>query len=212
MYSCISRAQNGCRVQETSLIRKALCSRNRSRDIEEGPRRRHFENLERIKKVGAGTAMGYSLSGIVVATGRDLREVKGGDRVACGGAGIAHHAEYVDVPRNLMVRIPDALGFKEASTVALGAIAMQGVRRADLRLGEYVVVLGLGVIGQLILQMAHCAGCRVIGIDLEERRLGTEKKTRHLVLDSRNRTWLKRFFILRRYERTRSFSRQRPVV
>ena len=191
MYSCISSGTEMAAVQasETSLIRKALAQPEQVKRL---LKRVHGEGisrtLERIKeRWDAGTAMGYSLSGIVVATGRDLREVKGGDRVACGGAGIAHHAEYVDVPRNLIVRIPDALGFKEASTVALGAIAMQGVRRADLRLGEYVVVFGLGVIGQLILQMAHCAGCRVIGIDLEERRLGIGKENgADLVLDSRN--------------------------
>jgi predicted dehydrogenase/threonine dehydrogenase-like Zn-dependent dehydrogenase len=180
MYSCISSGTEMSTVQasETSLIRKAWEQPEQVKKVLEMV---HGEGIsrtfQRIKeRRDAGTPMGYSLSGVVVATGRDLTEVKVGDRVACGGAGIAHHAEYVDVPKNLMLRIPDALGFKEASTVALGAIAMQGVRRADLRLGEYVVVFGLGVIGQLVLQMAHSAGCRVIGIDLEEQRLGIGKE------------------------------------
>jgi predicted dehydrogenase/threonine dehydrogenase-like Zn-dependent dehydrogenase len=91
--------------------------------------------------------------------------------VACAGAQSAHHAEVIRVPRNLVVRIPDGLATAEASTVTLGAIALQGVRRAQPTLGETFVVIGLGVIGQLTHQLLRADGCRVIGVDLDPRRV-----------------------------------------
>jgi predicted dehydrogenase/threonine dehydrogenase-like Zn-dependent dehydrogenase len=119
----------------------------------------------------AGTAAGYSAAGIVIQVGPGLEGIRPGDRVACAGAQCAHHAEVIRVPRNLMTVIPDAVSFEEASTVALGAIAMQGVRRAQPTLGETFVVIGLGVLGQLAAQLLRANGCRVIGIDLDAKRL-----------------------------------------
>jgi predicted dehydrogenase/threonine dehydrogenase-like Zn-dependent dehydrogenase len=118
-----------------------------------------------------GASTGYSISGIVLAAGKDIADIKPGDHVAAAGAGIANHAEYVDVPRNLVMRMPDGLDFKSASTVTLGGIAMQGVRRADLRLGEMAVVIGGGIIGLLALQMLKLSGVRVAVADLDDRRL-----------------------------------------
>ena len=91
--------------------------------------------------------LGYSSAGTVVKTGSDEFEV--GDRVACAGAGYAVHAEYVAVPKNLCVRIPDGVGFKEAAFTTVGAIAMHGVRNANITVGENVAVIGLGLIGLL---------------------------------------------------------------
>jgi predicted dehydrogenase/threonine dehydrogenase-like Zn-dependent dehydrogenase len=180
MYSCISAGTevSTIRSSEKSMIRKALG------DPEYLKRAFHMlrsegvaGTMEKIKRqLDAGSAIGYSLSGIVIGTGENLKGFAIGDRVACAGTGMANHAEYVDVPKNLIVRIPVGLGFQEASTVALGAIAMQGIRRASLEMGEYVVVYGLGNIGQLVLQMAKNAGCRVIAIDLDERRLKISKE------------------------------------
>ena len=87
-------------------------------------------------QLSAGTPIGYSAAGVVVEIGDGLEGVRVGDRVACAGAQCAHHAEIIRVPRNLMTSIPDGVGFDEASSVALGAIAMQGVRRAQPTLGE----------------------------------------------------------------------------
>jgi predicted dehydrogenase len=114
---------------------------------------------------------GYSASGIAVEVGSNIADIEVGDRIACAGAGIANHAEYIEVPRNLLVKIPDKVDFDLASTVTLGAIAMQGVRRADIRLGENIAVIGLGILGQITVQLLKANGCRVIGIDLDARRI-----------------------------------------
>ena len=114
---------------------------------------------------------GYSAAGIVVAFGPDVQDLPISARVACAGAHYAHHAEYIRVPRNLCVPIPDEVDFESASTVTLGAIALQGVRRAKPTLGETFVVVGLGIIGQLTVQILRANGCRVIGIDPDHSRI-----------------------------------------
>lgn len=120
--------------------------------------------------------LGYSISGVVEQVGHSVKHIREGDRVACAGSGLANHAEYVHVPRNLVVKIPQAVAFKEASTVAMGAIALQGIRRGDFSLGEFVVVYGLGLIGQLAAQILVASGCRVIGIDISEERSDMAKR------------------------------------
>ena len=102
-----------------------------------------------------GAAAGYSLAGEVLGVGEQIAGVQAGDRVACAGAQFAHHAEITRVTPNLMVRVPDGVDLTDASTVALGAIAMQGVRRANPTLGESFVVIGLGFIGQLTISDAE---------------------------------------------------------
>lgn len=116
-------------------------------------------------------ATGYSLSGIVSSVGQGITDISVGDFVACAGAQYAHHAAQVKVSRQLCSRIPAGLAPKIASTVTLGAIAMQGVRQADIRLGERVAVIGLGVIGQIASQILLAAGAKVTGLDLDERKL-----------------------------------------
>lgn len=116
--------------------------------------------------------LGYSSAGVVEEVGEGVAEFRVGDRVACAGIGYASHAEVVSVPKNLTVKVPDNLPLKDASTVALGAIAIEAYRIADAHLGETVVLLGLGVIGQILLQILRGAGCRVIGYDIDERRVG----------------------------------------
>lgn len=110
-------------------------------------------------------APGYSSSGIVVSCGADTTGYAPGDRVACAGVGYASHAEFNAVPHAMLSPIPDAVTHEEAAFVALGAIALHGVRQAELTLGETVVVSGLGLVGQLALQLARAAGARVIGCD-----------------------------------------------
>lgn len=123
--------------------------------------------------------LGYSSAGIVVESA--VEEFKVGDRVACAGVGYASHAEIVLVPRNLAVRIPDEVGFDEAAFTTVCAIALQGVRQADVRVGEQVVVTGLGLIGLLAVQILKAGGCHVIGTDVSPRnfelalRLGCDR-------------------------------------
>jgi predicted dehydrogenase/threonine dehydrogenase-like Zn-dependent dehydrogenase len=116
-------------------------------------------------------ALGYSSAGIAVEVGRGISDVAAGDRVACAGLFVATHSEIVAVPRNLLAKIPDGVGFEDAAFVTLGAIAMQGVRLASLELGEQVVVYGLGLVGMIVAQLALAAGCRVIGLDIDPGRI-----------------------------------------
>jgi predicted dehydrogenase/threonine dehydrogenase-like Zn-dependent dehydrogenase len=128
--------------------------------------------LKRVRGVLAGgTPTGYSAAGTVVAVGADVEGFQLGDRVACAGAGIANHAEIIDVPVNLAVKVPDGLGAHLAATVTLGGIAMQGVRRAAPTLGESFLVVGLGILGQLTAQLLQASGCRVIGVDPDHDRI-----------------------------------------
>jgi predicted dehydrogenase/threonine dehydrogenase-like Zn-dependent dehydrogenase len=118
-------------------------------------------------RLDAPLALGYSSAGLVREVGRGAEEFRVGDRVACAGMNYASHAETVFVPKNLAVKIPDGVSFEEAAFVTLGAIALQGVRTAEVRLGESVAVIGLGLLGQLTIQILKAAGCRVVGIDLD---------------------------------------------
>jgi len=115
--------------------------------------------------------LGYSCAGEVIEVGQGAEEFSKGDLVACGGGGYASHAEVVFVPKNLVVRIPDNMSMKEAAFVTLGAIAMQGVRRAELTPGEHVAVIGLGLIGQLTVQILQAYGFPVLGLDVSQRQV-----------------------------------------
>ncbi|MCK4719304.1 bi-domain-containing oxidoreductase, partial [bacterium] len=126
-------------------------------------------------KLSAGTPSGYSLSGRVIEPGAGIDDLRPGQRVAAAGAAYANHAEVVCVPRNLVVPIPDDVSFEHAASVTLGAIAMQGVRRADPTLGEYAAVIGLGLLGQISIQLLKASGIKVIGFDLDPVRV-TEAK------------------------------------
>lgn len=119
------------------------------------------------KEVGCG----YSAAGVVLDVGPGVEGFQRGMAVAVAGAGHANHAEQAVIPVNLAVAIPDGVGFDEASSVALGAIAIQGVRRAGVSLGERVAVIGCGALGVLAVQMLRAAGCRVFATDLDDRRL-----------------------------------------
>ncbi len=131
-------------------------------------------------RLAAGNPTGYSLSGVVIEVGEGVTEFKVGDNVACAGAECAHHAEVVSVPINLSVKMPKNIDFSDAATVTLGAIAMQGVRRANPTLGEIFVVVGMGVLGQITSQLLKANGCRVVATDLDESRL---EKARELGAD-----------------------------
>lgn len=136
--------------------------------------------------------LGYSCAGVVLEVGEGVSDLRSGDAVACAGAGYASHAEVVFVPKNLCVKIPakppragfgDRLGgvgaegasglevrFEEACFTTLGAVALQGLRLAQVELGEAVAVIGLGLVGILAVQLAKAAGCTVVGMDPKESR------------------------------------------
>ena len=130
------------------------------------------ETLKRVfDRLDTPVALGYSCAGTVAAVGKEAGQFSLGDRVACAGQNYASHAEMVYVPKNLCVKIPDGVEFEDASFVTLGAIALQGLRQAEPRLGDRIAVIGLGLLGQLTVQMLKASGCRVIGSDLDSSKL-----------------------------------------
>ena len=117
--------------------------------------------------------LGYSCAGSVVEVGAQVTDIAPGDLVACAGAGHASHSEYVTVPRNLIAKIPsgDPALVEDAAFSTLGSIALHGVRLGDARLGEVVALIGLGLLGHLTLQILKAAGCSVVGLDVDPRRV-----------------------------------------
>ena len=173
--SCISAGTElgGIRASGQSLIRRALDQPDKVkkalRMVREVGLSKAYETI--TGKLESGIATGYSLAGIVIGVGEGVSRFKLGDTVAAAGAGVANHAEFVDVPENLVLPIPHDMSFRDAATVALGSIAMHGVRRADLNMGEFGVVFGTGIIGLLAVQMLKLSGVRVVAVDLDNDRL-----------------------------------------
>jgi predicted dehydrogenase len=132
--------------------------------------------LIRGKLKGNIHMLGYSCSGRVIAVGKKVKNLRVGDYVACAGAGLANHADIVSVPENLTVKLRDKDKIKEASLATIGSIALQGIRRAQLQLGETVCIIGLGLLGQITVQLAKLSGCKVIGIDLIPERIRLAQK------------------------------------
>ncbi len=128
-----------------------------------------------MKKLDAYSPLGYSCAGEVIEVGEGVTEFEVGDLVACAGAGYANHAEIVSVPINLCVKLDTDANLKDAAYNTLGAISMQGVRQADLRLGESCVVIGLGLLGQLAALILKASGVTVIGIDVSEAAVNQAK-------------------------------------
>ena len=133
--------------------------------------------LEKVfTKLDSPIPLGYSSAGRVIELGSNMSGLNIGDRVACGGAGYANHSEINYVPKNLMVKIPDGVDDIDASFVTVGAIALQGVRQTQPLLGERVAVMGLGLLGQLTVQLLKANGCKVIGSDVDPDKIALAKK------------------------------------
>lgn len=159
--------------QETSIIKKLLNKDN----LNKGIAMVREKGLKRTLKVVKDTSqlilvpMGYSSAGRVISVGKNVTNFSPGDLVACAGAGFASHSEFVTVPKNLACKIPKNVSLKDASFTTIGAIALQGIRRSKLMLGETAVVIGVGLLGQLTCQMLSAAGIKVIALDLVDKRL-----------------------------------------
>jgi predicted dehydrogenase len=179
-YSLISTGTelSGISMSKESLLTRAMKQPHNVKKALKMASEKGFVQTYKVIKgmLDFGTPMGYSLAGEVVEVGKNIRDIKKGDLVACSGAGVANHAQFVAVPRLLVSRIPDGLESKQAASVTLGAIAMQGVRQANPKLGEFVAVIGLGLIGQLTVQILKAAGTRILGIDPDPKRCELAKK------------------------------------
>jgi predicted dehydrogenase/threonine dehydrogenase-like Zn-dependent dehydrogenase len=159
-------------LARASLIEKA---RKRPDDVKkvlaEVKQQGFWKTYQRVmNKLDTPGPLGYSCAGEVIAVSEDVDDLKPGDRVACGGQG-AYHSEVVGVLRNLCVKIPDEVPYESACFTTLGAIAMQGLRQANLSFGETVVVIGLGIVGQLACAISKAAGCVTIGVDLDDHHV-----------------------------------------
>jgi predicted dehydrogenase/threonine dehydrogenase-like Zn-dependent dehydrogenase len=153
----------GRALEQPELVRKAV-----ARAREEGL----MSAVGAVRtKLEESVALGYSAAGVVERVGEEVRGLAAGDRVACAGVGYASHAEVLSVPQNLCARVPDEVSFRDAAYATLGAIALQGVRLAQPTLGEAIVVVGLGLLGQLTVQLLRANGCRVYGVDPDAGRL-----------------------------------------
>ncbi|NQT13403.1 MAG: zinc-binding alcohol dehydrogenase, partial [Planctomycetes bacterium] len=178
VQSCASLVSAGTERMMMELAKKSLLGKARQRPdlvkkVMAKVRRDGFwatftavrERLDRA------VSLGYSVAGRVLEVGAKAVGFEVGQAVACAGAGYANHAEMNYVPRLLAVGVPEGVGMESAAYGTVGAIALQGVRNADVRVGEAVAVVGLGLIGQLTVQILKAAGCRVIGLDLNPRRV-----------------------------------------
>jgi len=169
-FSLISAGTEGSSVRaaRSSLIQKARQRPAQLRQVIESVKRQGLTATYRAvqKKLDAYSPLGYSCAGEVIEVGEGVPEIACGDLVACAGAGYANHAEMVSVPANLCVKLPMDADLKMAAFNTMGAIALQGVRQSDIRLGESCAVIGLGLIGQLTCMLLRAGGSKVIGNDL----------------------------------------------
>ncbi|MFM2155689.1 MAG: hypothetical protein RL516_438 [Bacteroidota bacterium] len=177
-YSLISAGTEGKTVKDARLgyIGKARARKEEVKKVIQTAKTIGlFETYKMVmNKLDAPSALGYSCAGEIIAVADDVKDFKIGDKVACGGAG-AVHAEVVAIPVNLCVKLDDNADLKSACFTTVGAIAMQGIRQADLRLAENCVVIGLGLIGQITVSLLKASGVNVIAIDIDSNQVTKAK-------------------------------------
>jgi predicted dehydrogenase/threonine dehydrogenase-like Zn-dependent dehydrogenase len=123
-----------------------------------------------MNKLDSMSPLGYSLTGEVIEVGKGVDNLKVGDMVACGGAGYANHAEVNFIPKNLCTKVPDGVDLKDASFATIASVAMQGFRQTESQIGENVAVIGLGLLGQILIQIINANGCRAFGFDISQSK------------------------------------------
>ncbi|MBU0573267.1 MAG: bi-domain-containing oxidoreductase, partial [Candidatus Margulisbacteria bacterium] len=129
-----------------------------------------------MSRLDSPVTLGYSSAGTVLEAGEGMGDIKAGDRIACFGDGFATHSELSFVPKNMLTKIPEGVSFEEAAFVGVGSIALNAIRLARLTFGEKVAVIGLGLLGQLSVQMLKAFGCKVTGIDIDAEKAELAKR------------------------------------
>jgi predicted dehydrogenase/threonine dehydrogenase-like Zn-dependent dehydrogenase len=159
------------KVAQSNLIGKARQRPDLVAQVLQNIKREGLQaTINKIRtKLDSFKALGYSSAGTVLTSLDKTSTFQPGDRVACAGQDYASHAEIIAVPQNLVVKIPDNVSFEEAAFTTMGAIALQGIRQAEPKLGEKVCIIGLGLLGQITGQLLKANGCDVFGIDLADR-------------------------------------------
>jgi polar amino acid transport system substrate-binding protein len=169
--SLISAGTERSTVQaaQATLLGKARQRPDQVRQVLDNVRREGLKStISKVQsKLEEPKALGYSSAGVVLEGDPGAPHLQPGTRVACGGGGYATHASIVAIPRNLVVPLPDSVPYDEGAFATVGAIAMQGLRRAHVEIGETVLVVGLGLLGQIMWQLLAGAGCRPIGTDVD---------------------------------------------
>ncbi|MEC3976541.1 bi-domain-containing oxidoreductase [Amycolatopsis sp. H20-H5] len=174
LYSLISTGTEMMKVSEASLslVGKARARPDQVAKVVQSVATNGLAATYRkvTNKLDSYTPLGYSLCGVVEQVGDGIEDVSVGDLVACAGNEHALHSELNWVPKNLYSRVPDGVDPRHAAFGTVGSIAMQGVRRGEPQLGELALVIGLGLIGQLVVQLLVASGVRVVGVDLDPAR------------------------------------------
>ncbi|MDQ3787403.1 MAG: bi-domain-containing oxidoreductase [Actinomycetota bacterium] len=169
LYSLISTGTELMKVSEASksLLGKAKARPDQVAKVMQSVATNGLAATYRkvTSKLDSYTPLGYSLCGVVTAVGEGVTDVSVGSLVACAGNEHALHAELNWVPKNLYAPVPAALAPQHAAFGTVGSIAMQGVRRGEPQLGDVALVIGLGLIGQLVVQLLVASGVTVIGVD-----------------------------------------------
>jgi len=170
LYSVISAGteRSTVRVADKSLLGKARARPDLVNKVIDSARKDGvWATVETVRgRLKEAAPMGYSLSGVVEEVGPLVEGIAPGDRVTAGGVGYANHAEVTVVPHNLVVPLPEGASPDAAAYTTLGAIALQGLRQAEPRIGETFLVIGLGLLGQITVQLLKANGCRVLAFDL----------------------------------------------
>lgn len=178
-FSVISPGTEGKTVSDArkGYVAKAKSRQKEVKMVIESIKNEGFKKTYDIvmNKLNAPSPLGYSCAGEVIAVGEEVNDFKVGDRVACGGDG-AVHAQVVSVNRNLCVKVPDHVELNHAAFSTLAAIAIQGIRQAELKFGENCTVVGLGIIGLLTVQILKAAGIKAIGVDLNQEQVKKAKE------------------------------------
>jgi predicted dehydrogenase/threonine dehydrogenase-like Zn-dependent dehydrogenase len=173
-YSVISAGTELMKVSEgkLSLLGKARARPDQLKKVLQAVKQQGFATTYRkvMNRLDSYTPLGYSLSGTIVELGPDADGFHIGQAVACAGNQYALHAEYNWVPVNLCAPIPSGVQLDQAAFATVGAIALQGMRQAECKLGETACVIGLGLLGQILVRLLRCAGVFVIGVDILEDR------------------------------------------
>ena len=157
-------------LAQSSLLAKARARPDLVRQVVRKARADGFAATRQAvrSRLAEDLTLGYSAAGVVLGTGAAVTGVRAGQLVATGGAGQANHAEYQTVPGLLCATVPDGVAAGDAAFTTIAAISLHGLRLAEVGPGAKVVVLGLGLIGQLAARLAVAAGCEVAGIDPAE--------------------------------------------
>lgn len=179
-YSLISAGTERQSIEtgKKSLLGKAKERPDLVRQVIDKARREGLGPTYRavVGRLEQPSPLGYSCAGVVLEAGDGAGDLSPGTPVACAGAGYASHAEFVFVPKNLCVPLPEGMSLRDGAFVTLGAISLQGVRRLEPTLGEWVVVVGLGLLGQLAVSLLRAHGCRVIGVDLDPGKVALARE------------------------------------